>query len=74
VLPQSEKSVNSLVSFGSGGSHWVGRFYEGDVIGAFLSILGLIFAAVTVVGLLISILPFVSKTFRLLRKFETADK
>tara|TARA_Y100001968_G_C19056064_1_gene571463 strand:+ start:336 stop:512 length:177 start_codon:yes stop_codon:yes gene_type:complete len=50
------------------------HFYELDVIGGFLIILGFIFPAVTVIGLLIWIFTFVSKTFLLLREFETADE
>ena len=50
------------------------RFYEGDVTGGFLAILGFFVALITVVGLLIWILPFISKTFRLLREFEDAEE
>ena len=40
------------------------RFYEGDVTGGFLAILGFLAAVRTVVGFLVWIFPFVSKTFR----------
>ena len=40
----------------------------------FLAIIGFVLAAITVIGLLIWIFPFVSKTFRLLREFESANE
>ena len=49
------------------------RFYEGDVTGGFLAILGFLVALVTVVGLLVWIFPFISKVFHLLREFEDAE-
>ena len=49
------------------------RFYEGDVTGGFLAILGFLVALITVVGLLVWIFSFISKAFRLLREFENAE-
>ncbi len=41
--------------------------------GGFLFILGFHAALITVVDLLVWILPFISKTFNLLREFEDAE-
>ena len=64
-----------LVTFllGVGAPIGLDRFYEGDVTGGFLAILGFLVALITVVGLLVWIIPFISKTFRLLREFEDAE-
>ena len=69
-----KKALTRLFLLGVGAPIGLDRFYEGDVTGGFLAILGFILAAVTVVGLFIWILPFVSKTFLLLREFESAEE
>tara|TARA_Y100001978_G_scaffold28229_1_gene24158 strand:+ start:1206 stop:1340 length:135 start_codon:yes stop_codon:yes gene_type:complete len=43
------------------------------VTGGFLAILGFIVATITLVGLLVWLIPFISKTFRLLREFEASE-
>ena len=62
-----------LSLLGVGAPIGLDRFYEGDVTGGFLAILGFVLSVVTVVGLFIWIFPFVSKTFRLLREFEAEE-
>ena len=69
-----KKALTRLFLLGIGAPIGLDRFYEGDVTGGFLAILGFILAVVTVVGLFIWIFPFVAKTFRLLRDFESADE
>ena len=69
-----KKALTRLFLLGIGAPIGLDRFYEGDVTGGFLAILGFVFAAVTVVGLFIWIFPFVAKTFRLLRDFESAEE
>ena len=69
-----KKSLTRLFLLGVGAPIGLDRFYEGDVTGGFLAIIGFTCAAITVVGLLIWLVPFASKTFRLLRDFESADE
>jgi len=70
---KEKKALTRLFLLGIGAPIGLDRFYEGDVTGGFLAILGFIVAAITVVGLLIWIFPFISKTFKLLREFEMAE-
>ena len=70
---KEKKALTRLFLLGIGAPIGLDRFYEGDVTGGFLAILGFILAAITVVGLLIWILPFISKTFKLLREFEVTE-
>ena len=70
---KEKKALTRLFLLGIGAPIGLDRFYEGDVTGVFLAILGFILAAITVVGLLIWILPFISKTFKLLREFEVTE-
>ena len=69
-----KKALTRLFLLGVGAPIGLDRFYEGDVTGGFLAILGFILAVITVAGLFIWIFPFVSKTFRLLREFESAEE
>ena len=74
MLRKKEKqTLTRLFLLGVGAPIGLDRFYEGDVTGGFLAILGFLVALVTVVGLLVWIFPFISKTFRLLREFENAE-
>ena len=74
ILRKNETQiVTRLFLLGVGAPIGLDRFYEGDVTGGFLAILGFLVALITVVGLLVWILPFISKTFRLLREFEDAE-
>ena len=68
-----KKALTRLFLLGVGAPIGLDRFYEGDVTGGVLAILGFSLALITVVGLLVWIFPFVSKTFCLLREFESAD-
>ena len=68
-----KKALTRLFLLGVGAPIGLDRFYEGDVTGGFLAILGFVLSVVTVVGLFIWIFPFVSKTFRLLREFEAEE-
>ena len=70
---KEKKALTRLFLLGIGAPIGLDRFYEGDVTGGFLAILGFVLAAITVVGLLIWILPFISKTFKLLREFEVTE-
>ena len=73
MLRKAEKrALTRLFLLGMGAPIGLDRFYEGDVTGGFLAIIGFLLAAITVIGLLIWIFPFVSKFFRLLREFESA--
>ena len=74
MLRKKEKqTLTRLFLLGVGAPIGLDRFYEGDITGGFLAILGFIVALITVVGLLVWIFPFVSKNFRLLREFEDAE-
>ena len=74
MLRKKEKqTLTRLFLLGVGAPIGLDRFYEGDVTGGFLAILGFLVALITVVGLLVWIFPFISKTFRLLREFENAE-
>ena len=74
MLRKKEKqTLTRLFLLGVGAPIGLDRFYEGDVTGGFLAILGFLVALITVVGLLVWIVPFISKTFRLLREFENAE-
>ena len=70
---KEKKALTRLFLLGVGAPIGRDRFYEGDVTGGFLAILGFLVALITVVGLLVWIFPFISKTFRLLREFEDAE-
>ena len=70
---KEKKTLTRLFLLGIGAPIGLDRFYEGDITGGFLAILGFVIALVTVVGLLVWIFPFISKTFRLLREFEEAE-
>ena len=75
MLRKSEKkALTRLFLLGVGAPIGLDRFYEGDMTGGFLAILGFLLALITVVGLLVWIFPFVSKTFRLLKEFESANE
>ena len=75
MLKKTEKkALTRLFLLGVGAPIGLDRFYDGDVTGGCLAILGFSIALLTVVGLLIWIFPFLSKTFRLLREFESADE
>ena len=74
MLKKTEKKVlTRLFLLGVGAPLGLDRFYEGDITGGFLAILGFLLALITVIGLGIWIFPFISKTFRLLREFENAE-
>ncbi len=74
MLRKAEKqALTRLFLLGVGAPIGLDRFYEGDVTGGFLAILGFLISVITIVGLLVWIFPFFSKTFRLLREFESAD-
>ena len=74
MLRKKEKqTLTRLFLLAVGAPIGLDRFYEGDVTGGFLAILGFLVALITVVGLLVWIFPFISKTFRLLREFENAE-
>ena len=74
MLKKNEKkALTRLFLLGVGAPIGLDRFYEGDVTGGFLAILGFIVAAITLVGLLVWLIPFISKTFRLLREFEASE-
>ena len=74
MLRKKEKQIlTRLFLLGVGAPIGLDRFYDGDITGGFLAIIGFIVALITVLGLLIWIFPFVSKTFRLLREFEDAE-
>ena len=75
MLRKSEKrALTRLFLLGVGAPIGLDRFYEGDVTGGLLAIFGFVIATITVIGLLIWIFPFISKIFRLLREFESADE
>ena len=74
MFKKNEKKVlTRLFLLGVGAPIGLDRFYEGDITGGFLAILGFSLALITVLGLIIWIFPFISKTFRLLREFENAE-
>ena len=70
---KEKQTLTRLFLLGVGAPISLDRFYEGDVTGGFLAILGFLLALIKVVGLLIWIFRFISKTFRLLREFEDAE-
>ena len=75
MFKKTEKKVlTRLFLLGLGAPLGLDRFYEGDITGGFLAILGFLLALITVVGLVFWIFPFISKTFRLLREFENAEE
>ncbi len=74
MLKKKEKqTLTRLFLLGIGAPIGLDRFYEGDITGGFLAIFGFFVALISVVGLLVWIFPFFSKTFRLLREFEDAE-
>jgi len=70
---EEKKALTRLFLLGVGAPIGLDRFYEGDITGGFLAILGFLFAAITIFGLIIWTVLFVKKTFRLLRHFESAN-
>ena len=70
---KEKKTLKIIFLLGVGAPIGLDRFYEGDVTGGFLAILGFLVALITVLGLLVWIFPFIAKTFRLLREFEDAE-
>ncbi len=70
---KEKQTLTRLFLLGVGAPIGLDSFYEGDVKGGFLAILGFLIALLTVVGLLVWIFPFIPKTFRLLREFEVAE-
>ena len=70
---KEKKALTRLFLLGVGAPLGLDRFYEGDITGGFLAIIGFSIALITVIGLIIWLFPFVSKTFRLLREFENAE-
>ena len=70
---KEKQTLTRLFLLGVGAPIGLDRFYEGDVTGGLLAILGFLVALITVVGLLVWIFPFISKTFSLLREFENAE-
>ena len=74
TLKAEKKELTRLFLLGVGAPIGLDRFYEGDVTGGILAILGFLLALITVVGLLVWIFPFIFKTFRLLREFESVDE
>jgi len=74
VFSRSEKKIlTRLFLLGVGAPIGLDRFYEGDITGGFLAIIGFSIAFVTVLGLIIWLFPFIAKVFRLLREFENAE-
>jgi len=74
VFRRSEKKIlTRLFLLGVGAPIGLDRFYEGDITGGFLAIIGFSIAFVTVLGLIIWLFPFIAKVFRLLREFENAE-
>ena len=74
MFKKTEKKIlTRLFLLGVGAPLGLDRFYEGDITGGFLAILGFSLALITVLGLIIWIFPFISKIFRLLREFENAE-
>ena len=74
TLRKKEKqTLTKLFLLGIGAPIGLNRFYEEDITAGFQAISVFFVALITVVGLLAWILPFISKTFRLLREFEVAE-
>lgn len=74
MFSRSEKKIlTRLFLLGVGAPIGLDRFYEGDITGGFLAIIGFSIAFVTVLGLIIWLFPFIAKVFRLLREFENAE-
>ena len=74
MFRRSEKKIlTRLFLLGVGAPIGLDRFYEGDITGGFLAIIGFSIAFVTVLGLIIWLFPFIAKVFRLLREFENAE-
>ncbi len=69
-----KKALTRLFLLGVGAPIGLDRFYEGDVLGGCLAIIGFLLALITVFGLLIWIFPFIGKIFQLLRQFESSEK
>jgi len=72
-LEKRKKTFTRLFLLSVGGPIGVDLFYEGGVKKGFLAILGFLFASITVAGLFLRIIPFISKTFCLLREFQDAE-
>ena len=62
MLRKKKQTLTRLFLLGIAVPIGLDRFYEGDVTGVFLAILGFLVALITVVGLLVWILPFISNT------------
>ena len=74
TLRKKEKqTLTKLFLLGIGAPIGLNRFYEEDITAGFQAISVFFVALITVVGLLVWILPFISETFRLLREFEVAE-
>tara|TARA_B100000927_G_C16276136_1_gene393565 strand:- start:20 stop:256 length:237 start_codon:yes stop_codon:yes gene_type:complete len=74
MFRRSEKKIlTRLFLLGVGAPIGLDRFYEGDITGGFLAIIGFSIAFVTVLGLIIWLFPFIAKVFHLLREFENAE-
>tara|TARA_B100001027_G_C16039253_1_gene229120 strand:- start:209 stop:409 length:201 start_codon:yes stop_codon:yes gene_type:complete len=58
---KEKKALTMLFLLGVGAPIGLDRFYEGDVTGGFLAILGFLIALITVVGLLVWIFPLFPK-------------
>ncbi|ABX08584.1 hypothetical protein [Prochlorococcus marinus] len=74
LLKGEKAALTRLFLLGIGAPLGLDRFYEGDITGGFLAILGFTIAVITIIGLLIWIVPFLGKTFRLLREFESTTE
>ena len=63
VEKKEKQTLTRLFLLGVGAPIGLDRFYEGDVTGGFLAILGFLVALITVVGLLVWIFPFYFQNF-----------
>ena len=70
---KEKQTLTRLFLLSVGGPIGLDLFYEGGVTEGFLAILGFLFASITVAGLFLRIIPFISKTFYLLREFQDAE-
>tara|TARA_B100000886_G_scaffold282246_1_gene206459 strand:+ start:1271 stop:1501 length:231 start_codon:yes stop_codon:yes gene_type:complete len=74
MLRKKEKqTLTRLFLLSVGAPIGLDRFSEGDIAGGFQAVLGFFVALITLVGLLLRILPFISKNFRLLREFKDVE-
>ena len=70
---KEKQTLTRLFLLSVGGPIGLDLFYEGGVKEGFLTILGFLFASITVEGLFLRIIPFISKIFCLLREFQDAE-